>query len=89
MHYRVFAADIARTLTACGHTNSQTGPAWRPGHRATQASPTTARVHHDGPDEAEHLKRYATVLAADGFTVTAERAAGRRPSLRITKQTKT
>ncbi|MEV8402608.1 hypothetical protein [Streptomyces niveus] len=87
MHCRVFAADIARTLTARGHNNSQTGPAWSPGHRATQASPTTARVHHDGPDEAEHLKRYATALTSDGYTVTAERAAGKRPSIRITRQT--
>ncbi|MGW1015620.1 hypothetical protein [Streptomyces niveus] len=88
MHCRVFAADIARTLTARGHNNSQAGPTWRPGHRATQASPTTARIWHDGHDEAEHLDQYATALANAGYTVTPERAAGKRPSLRITQQGK-
>lgn len=88
MHCRVFAADIARTLTARGHTNSLTGPAWRPGHRVQQASPTTARLWHDGDNEAAHLDQYATALRNAGYTVTAERAAGKRPSLRATRQTK-
>jgi hypothetical protein len=87
MHQRVFAAEIARTLTARGHTNSLTGPAWRAGHRVTQASPKTARLWHDGPDEPDHLDRYAAALRAAGYTVTAERRAGKRPSLRITHQT--
>ncbi|MFF2852632.1 hypothetical protein ACFVT5_41025 [Streptomyces sp. NPDC058001] len=88
MHCRIAAAEVARTLTARGHTNSLTGPAWRPGHRATQASPTTARVWHDGPDEADHLDQYTAALGTAGYTVTTERAASRRPSLRITRQTK-
>ncbi|MEU9333169.1 hypothetical protein AB0D49_08385 [Streptomyces sp. NPDC048290] len=86
MHCRVVAAVIARTLTAQGHTNALTGPSWQPGHRATQASPTTARVWHDGPDETDHLDQYANALRAAGYTVTTERAAGRRPSLRISRQ---
>ncbi|WP_406324441.1 hypothetical protein [Streptomyces niveus] len=88
MHCRVFAADIARTLTARGHTNSLVGPVWRPGHRTTQASPSTVRLWHDGPDEAEHLNQYADVLQSAGCTVTTERAAGKRPSLRVTRQKK-
>lgn len=84
MHCRVFAAEIARTLTARHHTNSLTGPAWRPGHRCTQASPKTARIWHDGPEEQHHLDQYATALQAAGYTVTAERPGGKRPSLRIT-----
>lgn len=62
MHQRVFAAEVARALTARGHTNSLTGRAWRPGHRATQASPKTVRLWHDGPDEQNHLDRYAQAL---------------------------
>ena len=85
MHQRVFAAEIARTLTAQGHTNSLTGPAWRPGHRSTQASPRTVRLWHDGPDEQDHLDQYAAALRTAGYTVTAERPAGKRPSLRITR----
>ncbi|MCL7377446.1 hypothetical protein [Streptomyces sp. 35G-GA-8] len=89
MHYRVFAAEVARTLTDHGHTNSQTGPAWSAGHRVQQASPTTARIWHDGPDELAHLAQYATALGDAGYTVTAERASARkRPSLRATQQTK-
>lgn len=82
MHHRIAAAEVARTLTARGHTNSLTG------HRAVQASPTTVRIWHDGPDETEHLDQYATALQAAGYTVTAERPAGKRPSLKITRQTK-
>ncbi|MEU9400582.1 hypothetical protein [Streptomyces sp. NPDC048242] len=88
MHQRVFAAEVARALTARGHTNSITGPTWRPGHRAAQASPRTARIWHDGPDEAAHLDQYATALRTAGYTVTPERPAGKRPSLRITRQPK-
>ncbi len=86
MHCRIVAAEIARTLTARGHTNSLTGPTWRPGHRTTQASPKTVRIWHDGPDEPNHLDRYATALRAAGYTVTAEKPAGKRPRLRITYQ---
>ena len=86
MHHRVYAADIARTLTTHGHNNSLTGPTWRPGHRAQQASPSTVRLWHDGPDEADHLDQYAELLRADGCTVTAEQTTGKRPSLRITRQ---
>lgn len=86
MHQRVFAADVARALTARGHTNSLTGPTWRPGHRATQASPKTARLWHDGPDEQQRLEQYASALRAAGYTVTAEHPAGKRPRLRITRQ---
>ncbi|WAL93954.1 hypothetical protein [Streptomyces sp. Je 1-369] len=88
MHQRVFAAEVARALTARGHTNSLTGRAWRPGHRATQASPKTVRLWHDGPDEQNHLDRYAQALQAAGYTVTAEHPAAARPRLRITRQTK-
>lgn len=88
MHCRITAAEIARTLTARGHTNSTTGPVWRPGHRATQASPKTVRLWHDGPDELEHLARYADALRASGWTVTLEHPAGKRPALRITYQDK-
>ncbi|MFJ6566250.1 hypothetical protein ACIQNU_02430 [Streptomyces sp. NPDC091292] len=88
MHCRVAAAEIALALTARGHNNSLTGPAWQPGHRATQASPTTVRAFHDGPDEAAQLSRYAAVLKVAGYTVTIERPAGKRPSIRITQQTK-
>ena len=87
MHRRLAAAEIARTLTAHGHTNSLTGPTWRPGHRVTQASPSTVRTWHDGPDETDHLDRYATALRTAGYTVTTERTAGKRPTLRITRQT--
>ncbi|UPZ27692.1 hypothetical protein MUK60_07570 [Streptomyces sp. LRE541] len=88
MHHRIAAAEIARTLTARGHTNSLTGETWRPGHRAVQASPTTVRIWHDGPDEPDHLDQYAAALQAAGYTVTAERPAGKRPSLKITRQSK-
>lgn len=86
MHYRIFAAEVARTLTASGHINALTGPVWRPGHRVTQASPSTARIWHDGRNEANHLDQYAGALSAAGYTVTAERTSGKRPSLRITQQ---
>lgn len=88
MHQRIFAAEIARTLTARKHTNALTGPTWRPGHRATQASPRTVRLWHDGPDEQDHLDRYAQALQAAGYTVTTEQPAAIRPRLRITRQTK-
>ncbi|WP_030574484.1 hypothetical protein [Streptomyces aureocirculatus] len=88
MHQRIAAAEVARTLTARGHTNSLTGPVWRPGHRATQASPKTVRLWHDGPDEQDHLDRYAQALQATGYTVAVESPAGKRPRLRITSQTK-
>jgi hypothetical protein len=86
MHCRVFASEIARTLTARGHTNSLTGPTWRPGHRVTQASPKTVRIWHDGPDEPAHLDRYAVALRSAGYTVATEQRAGKRPALRITRQ---
>ncbi|MEU2730080.1 hypothetical protein ABZ650_20425 [Streptomyces griseoviridis] len=86
MHERVFASDITRTLTARRHPSSTTGPTWRPGHRVAQASPRTARLWHDGPDEPRHLDQYAGALRAAGYTVTPEHAAGRRPALRITRQ---
>ncbi|SFY52084.1 hypothetical protein [Streptomyces sp. F-1] len=85
MHQRVTAAEIARTLTTRGHANSLTGPTWRPGHRVTQASPKTARLWHDGPDETDHLDQYAAALQTAGYTVSFERAAGKRPALRITR----
>lgn len=88
MHQQVAAADIARTLTARGHTNSLTGPVWRPGHRATQASPRTVRLWHDGPGEPAHLDQYASALRTAGYTVAVERREGKRPSLRITHQPK-
>lgn len=88
MHHRIAATEVARGLTARRHTNSLTGPEWRPGHRATQASPTTVRIWHDGPDEQQHLDRYATALRAAGYTVTAEQSARKRPSLRVSRQTK-
>ncbi|MFF7452138.1 MULTISPECIES: hypothetical protein [unclassified Streptomyces] len=87
MHCRVLAAEVARTLTARGHTNSLTGPAWRPGYRTTQASPRTVRLWHDGPDEPTHLDQYASTLRTAGYTVAVERREGKRPSLRITHQT--
>ncbi|MFJ6667449.1 hypothetical protein [Streptomyces sp. NPDC091383] len=87
MHYRLPAAEIARTLTRHGYTDSTTGPAWAPGHRATQASPTTVRCWHDGPDEQQHLDQYADALHTAGYTVHAERPAAKRPRLRITQQT--
>lgn len=86
MHRRIAAANVAQALTARGHTNALTGPTWRPGHRAQQASPKTVRLWHDGPDETEHLDQYAASLRAAGYTVTAEQPAGKRPSLRITRQ---
>ncbi|MER7801217.1 hypothetical protein ABTX71_12890 [Streptomyces parvulus] len=88
MHYCIAAAEIARKLTARGHTNSLTGPTWRPGHRATQASPKTVRIWHDGPDEQQHLDQYAEVLRAAGYTVTAERSANKRPRIKVTKHDK-
>ena len=86
MHFRITATEIAHTLTDRQLPNATTGPAWRPGHRATQASPTTIRLWHDGPDETSHLDEYATVLRTGGYTVTAERPAGQRPRLRVTRQ---
>ncbi|MEU9792914.1 hypothetical protein AB0E27_20190 [Streptomyces sparsogenes] len=80
----IAAADVARHLTARRHTNSTTGPTWRAGFRAQQASPRTVRIWHDGPDETEHLDQYAQVLRAAGYTVTSERAKTKRPALRIT-----
>ncbi|MCZ1006362.1 hypothetical protein [Streptomyces lydicus] len=78
------ACDVAYDLSAAGHPDSTRGPAWRPGHRATQGSPRTVRCWHDGPDEQQHLDRYAAVLRARGYTVILERRTGRRPALRIT-----
>ncbi|KUF18436.1 hypothetical protein [Streptomyces silvensis] len=86
MHQRIAAAEVARQLTARRHPNALTGPTWRPGHRATQASPKTVRLWHDGPDEPDHLDQYAQALRAAGYTVTAEHPAGARPRLRITRQ---
>ncbi|MFF8656783.1 hypothetical protein [Streptomyces huasconensis] len=88
MHQRIYAAEVARALTARGHANSLTGPTWRPGHRSTQASPRTARLWHDGPDEPAHLDQYAQALRAAGYTVTAEHPHASRPRLRVTRQTK-
>ncbi|WP_405676762.1 hypothetical protein OG292_19190 [Streptomyces sp. NBC_01511] len=88
MHCRVFAATIARTLTTHGHTNAIAGPVWSPGHRVQQASPSTIRIWHDGPDEHDHLTAYTEVLKNAGYTVTAELTADKRPSLRVTQQTK-
>lgn len=88
MHYRLPAAEIARALTARRHPDATTGPAWRPGHRATQASPTTVRLWHDGPDETDHLTQYADILRRLGYTVHTERPAQKRPRLRITLQPK-
>lgn len=88
MHYHIAAADIARKLTTRHHSNTLTGPEWQPGHRAQQASRTTVRIWHDGPDEAAHLHQYAAVLQGAGYTVTTERPAGKRPSLKITRQGK-
>lgn len=85
MTSRIAAADIARHLTAAGHANSTTGSEWQPGYRAQQASPRTVRVWRDGPDEQQHLDQYGTALQAAGYTVTHERAAGRRPALRATQ----
>lgn len=85
MHHNITAAEIARALTARGHTNTLTGPAWRPGHRATQASPHTVRLWHDGPDETAHLDQYAGALRTAGYTVTVEQPAGKRPRLRISR----
>ncbi|WP_051797707.1 hypothetical protein [Streptomyces sp. NRRL S-337] len=78
------ACDVAHDLTRAGHPDSTRGTAWRPGHRATQASPRTVRCWHDGPDEQAHLHQYAARLQARGYTVTLERRKGRRPALRVT-----
>ncbi|MFF4479484.1 hypothetical protein ACWDHW_13300 [Streptomyces melanosporofaciens] len=84
MTSRIAAAEVTRHLTARRHTNSTTGPIWRPGFRVGQASPRTVRLWHDGPDEAEHLDQYAQVLRAAGYTVISERAKTKRSALRIT-----
>lgn len=84
MFRRIAAAEITRHLTRAGHTHSSATDTWQPGHRAQQASPTTIRIHHDGPDEADHLDRYVHTLRALGYTVTTEQRAGRRPSIRVT-----
>ncbi|WP_411130137.1 hypothetical protein [Streptomyces sp. x-19] len=81
---RTRACDVAHYLTAVGHPDSTRGPAWRPGHRATQASPRTVRCWHDGPDEQAYLDQYAAVLRTGGYTATLERAKGKRPALRVT-----
>ena len=85
MTSRIAAAAVGRHLTARHHTNSTTGPAWRPGFRAAQASPRTVRLWHDGPDETQHLDLYAPVLRAAGYTVIPERTKTKRPALRITR----
>ncbi|MFF9199988.1 hypothetical protein ACF09L_32755 [Streptomyces sp. NPDC014779] len=84
MTSRVYAATIATHLTDAGHTSSETGPAWAPGFRVAQASPYTTRIHHDGPDEQQHLDAYADALRALGYVVTAEHPDGRRPRIRAT-----
>jgi hypothetical protein len=84
MTRRVPAFEVTNTLAKAGHTDAVRQPAWKPGYRTQQASPRTTRVWHDGPDEQHHLDQYATVLRADGFTVTPERRPGRRPTLRVT-----
>lgn len=84
MTSRLPAFLVANDLAAAGHTNSTRGRSWRPGFRATQASPRTVRIWHDGPDEAQHLGQYVIVLRGLGYYVTAERPAGRRPRIRVT-----
>ena len=80
----ITAAEVAHDLTG-RHTDSTTGPAWRPGFRAQQASPRTVRLWHDGDAEQDHLDRYAETLRAKGHTVILERGhLRRRPTLRIT-----
>lgn len=88
MHRQVPAAEVAHTLTTHGHPDATTRPTWQPGHRATQASPRTVRLWHDGPNEQQHLDQYTATLRTTGHTVTAEQPAGKRPRLRITQQTK-
>lgn len=78
------ATDVATHLTRARHTDSTKGPEWQAGHRATQASPKTVRLWHDGPDEQQHLDQYARTLRGLGYNVTAERPKGKRPRLRIT-----
>jgi hypothetical protein len=86
MTRRITAYEIAQHLTRAGHTNALTGPVWRPGHRAQQASPRTVRVWHDGPDETQHLDQYAARLRLKGYTVIPERGTTRRrPALRVTQ----
>ncbi|MEU8760676.1 hypothetical protein [Streptomyces sp. NPDC048659] len=84
MTRRIYAADIASQLITAGHPSSDRGPAWTPGHRVSQASPHTTRIHHDGPDEPAHLDQYAATLRRAGFTVTAEARTNRRPTIRAT-----
>lgn len=77
------ASDVIRRLKAARHVHSETGPVWRPGFRAGQASPRTVRVWHDGPDEADYLQRYADTLSRHGYYTTLEHRRGKRPALRI------
>ncbi|MEU8473730.1 hypothetical protein [Streptomyces hygroscopicus] len=84
MTSRIAAADVAEHLTTAGHTNAVRRRTWSPGYRATQASPRTVRLWHDGPDEPHHLEQYAKALRAVGYTVTPEHPEGERPRLRIT-----
>ncbi|MFF2383703.1 hypothetical protein [Streptomyces sp. NPDC058108] len=86
MHHNLPAIEIARALAAGTHTDATRGTAWRPGYRAVQASPATVRLWHDGPDETDHLDQYTETLRTAGYTATVERPAGKRPSLRISRQ---
>ncbi|KIF02220.1 hypothetical protein PL81_31115 [Streptomyces sp. RSD-27] len=78
-------SEVIRHLKAARHTHSETGPAWQPGFRVSQASPRTVRIHHDGPDEATHLQQYADTLSIHGYYTTLEHRRGKRPALRITR----
>jgi hypothetical protein len=84
MTRRIYASRVADTLRTAGHTDSTRGPAWQPGCRASQASPRTVRLWHDGHDEQAHLDQYAKALRAGGYTVIPERVRGKRPALRVT-----
>ncbi|GAA4823967.1 hypothetical protein [Streptomyces ziwulingensis] len=84
MTSRLPAFRVADVLAAAGHTDATRGLSWRPGFRATQASPRTVRIWHDGQSEAQHLARYVATLRPLGYYVTAERPAGLRPRIRVT-----
>lgn len=82
---RLPAYRVADDLREAGHPDATRGPAWRPGHRVTQASPKTVRLWHDGPDEQERLDQYVGVLRALGYYTTLEQPSGLRPRIRITQ----
>ncbi|WP_439947208.1 hypothetical protein [Streptomyces sp. BBFR109] len=84
MTSRITAYMVGDALADAGHTDATRGPAWRRGYRAYQASPRTVRLWHDGPDEQDHLDRYAKTLRAIGYTVNSERKHRKRPALRVT-----